>query len=37
MDSYFLKYIDNIKVLILKGKEIRQQELKKEGKGSEVN
>lgn len=38
MNSYFLKYINNIKVLILNGREIRQQELKNEReKGIEVN
>jgi len=30
MDSNFLQYINNIKVLILKGREIREQELKNE-------
>jgi len=30
MYSYFLQYINNITVLILKGREIRQQELKNE-------
>jgi hypothetical protein len=30
MDSYFLQYINYIKVLILKGREIMQQEVKNE-------